>query len=163
MSTIANEENNLRQEIAAKPSNTMVVIAKRVDYGRDPMKVIDVCGSAEYMREEVVRSMPLRCKKGVVEKVEVIFYCIGRNVSMKESDNEEESLNLTPDPYALAVIIEENRGFVDTYPCYTQWAREDSVASYLAFYRSRGNVYRFFCDRDAIRWDASWWRSGVPK
>ena len=151
----------LLQEIEAEATNTMVVIAKRVDYDRDPTEVVRACGRTEYITESVVRFMPRR-GKGVMENVPVVFYKIGRSVSVEESDKEEESRILVSDPYALAAINEEDSAFADTYPNYCQWGRDGKVASYLAFYRWHGRR-RVDCSRDVNEWSGHWWRSGVRK
>lgn len=154
--------SKLLREIEAEATNTMVVIAKRVDYDRDPMEVIHACERKEYITESVVRSMPRR-GKGVVENVPVTFYRLGRWVDMEESDREEESRILEPDPYALAAIVEEDHAFADTYPSYCQWGRKGKVASYLAFYRALDGGRDADCDRDVSVWRGRWWRSGVRK
>ena len=153
----------LLREIEAEATNTMVVIAKRVDYNRDPMEVIRACGYKEqHITENVVRSMP-RHGKRVVENVPVTFYRLGRWVGIKESNWEEESRILEPDPYALAAIIEEDPSFIDTYPSYCQWGLEDNVARYLAFHRLLDVGRSVDCDLYGGGWVGSWWRSGVCK
>jgi hypothetical protein len=158
---IKSRVQKLLQEIAAEATNTMVVIAKRVDYDRDPMEVIRACGRTEYITESVVRSMPRR-GKGVVENVPVVFYKLGRWVTVEESDKEEDSRILVPDPYALAAINEEDPAFADTYPGYCQWGRDGKVASYLAF-DGWTDERRVDCRRFDNEWDGDWWRSGVRK
>ena len=153
----------LLQEIEAEATNTMVVIAMQVDYDRDPMEVIRMCGYKEYITENVVSSMPRR-RKGVVENVPVTFYRLDRWVDMEESDREEESRILEPDPYALATIIKDDISFIVGHPCYCQWGREGKVASYLAFLRGIcGRDRDVHCDRAEGKWVGDYWRSGVRK
>lgn len=150
------------QEMIAESENTFTVIAKRVDYTRTPEEVIRATKRTEYPSHDVVQTMPRR-GQGVVENVEVVFFRTGRNLSAEEQECECAKRNLDPDPYAQAAVNEQDPAFADKYWNGTQWNRAGKVASYLAFYRWRGDERGVDCRRGDYGWRGPWWFAGVRK
>ena len=151
----------LLQQIVAEATNTIVVVAKRVDYTRTPQQAIHATRRAEYLTDSVVATMPRRVQ-GVVENLPVVFFKPGRSLTVEELEREYETRGLTPDPYAQSAVNEQDAAFGDEHPNGTQWDREDKVASFLAFDRWHGER-SVYCDRGGSYWDGGWWFAGVRK
>lgn len=148
-------------KVRERKRNTIVVVAKKVDYNRTPRKVISATGRVEYLDSDVVSTM-LRRTKGVVENLPVVFFKLGRPVTAEELEHEYEQRNLTPDPYAQSAVNEEDLSFADKYPNGTQWGRDGTTSSCLTF--DRWDDWRNVnCGRDGGRWVGSWWFAGVRK
>lgn len=148
------------QETVAEDEKTFTVIVNRVDYTRTPQEVIRATGREKYLNPRVVATMPRR-RQGVVENIEVTFFYLGGNVSVKKVERQYEWRNLVPDPYAQAAVNEQEPAFADRYGNCTQWGRRGEFASYLSFGHLivERNVYCRYVDV----WYGGWWFAGVPK
>jgi len=149
-------------KVRERKRNTIVVVAKKVDYTRTPLLAIQATRRTENLTNSVVATMPRRAE-GMVENLPVVFFKLGRNVTAEELEREYEHRGLVPDPYAQAAINEQDSAFADEHPNGTQWGRESNASSCLSFHRWGDGRRRVYCGRDVSSWDGRWWFAGVRK
>jgi hypothetical protein len=123
-----------------------------------PQEAIDATGRTQYVDEKSVASMPMEG----LEKGEMTFFKLGRNVSDMDLAKEYEARGLKPDPYAQAAVNEADPAFADDHFNGTHWKRADGGYNFLTFYRwSDQRVVG--CDRRGDEWLDDWWFGGVRK
>jgi hypothetical protein len=152
----------LKRVVLAGFGHTFTVIARRVDYTRDPSQVIGAISRVKYVDYNVIATIP-RVRQGVHQNVRVVFFKPGQPFNVYQAKRECEARNLVFDPYALAAVNEADPAFADKYPNSSHWDYDGRVHSYLVFYRFIDGVRYMLCRRDEGDCLGSRWFSGVPK
>lgn len=101
----------------------MIVRKVWLNLDRSPQEALDATHREQYIREDVVRSMPMPTG-GDDEEVEIIFFNCGRNHPDSSFDLDKECglRGLKPaDPYSVAAVNEDDPAFSDEKPNGTQW------------------------------------------
>ena len=96
------------------------------------------------------------------ENVPVEFFKLGRFVNDDELSREFKARGLTPDPYAVARVNEDDKAFADEHPNGTHWKDFDGKWCYLTCYRG-DDERNVRVSRGGHGWDDDWWFGGVRK
>lgn len=142
-----------------KESNTVV---RHVTVNRDeaPQFIYGIKNRRQYVDDSALITMP---SGGTgTEEVDIVFFKLGRYVSVDELDREYEARGLKPDPYAQGQVNIDDPVFADQYPNGSQW-RDQNGKAYCATF-DRWFDERFVnVDRLDYAWSDYWWFAGVRK
>lgn len=147
----------LVDQVRSEMTNTIIHHVK-VNRGRTAKEAIAVTGRKPYLDNAVVAGMPV----GGPEEVDLIYFHLGRYLSVAELAAEYETRGLISDPQAQAAHNETNPAFADKHPNSTQWGFNGKVACYATFDRWDGER-RVDVRRRAIGWVGDWWFAGRRK
>jgi len=146
------------RERAEAVSNLIVRTAK-VNRNRTKQGALDVTGRVQYTDKDVVAKMP----QGEGDKVEVVFFKLGRFVNNNDLEKEFDLRGFKPvDPISLAAVNEADQAFADDHPNGTYWKDSSGDWCYIAFdcWHDERRVRVF---RDVDSWNAFWWFAGLRK
>jgi len=149
--------NLLRKRVEA--FTEMIVRIVEVDYDQKPEDAIYATNRSEYLNNEVVKTMPKNNNKGK-RKVEVCFFPLRAYKTVNQVDEMLREHGLTPDPYAICKVNQEDRDFSKTHPNGTQWQDKQGNHCYVTFYDWSGKPC-VYCYRYEDDWSGRWWVGGV--
>jgi hypothetical protein len=139
--------------------SNMIIRVVKVNRNRSAKEALKATGRNQYVDDSVLKTIP----KGETEETEVIFFKIGRQISMDDLEKEYALRGLKPaDPYSQAAVNEADPAFADEHPNGTQWKDGDGKWCYAVFRRDVDerdlSVRRYDGD-----WGDYWWFAGVRK
>jgi hypothetical protein len=102
----------------------------RVDRSKTQQQALDATGRRQFCYA-AVEVMPRG--KGEEEEVDVYFFDLDYDPTVKELDSEYELHCLNADPIAQAKVNADDPAFADYRPNGCQWGLEGGVASFYAF------------------------------
>ena len=148
---------SIRKRIEAISS--MITRIVKVNRNRSAKEALKATGRNQYVDDSVLKTMP----QGEGEDTEVVFFKIGRQISMDNLEKEYALRGLKPaDPYSQAAVNEADPAFADEHPNGTQWKDGDGKWCYAFFCRG-GDERNLFVDRLDFDWNDDWWFAGVRK
>lgn len=140
-------------------NSNMILLAVKVNRNRSAQEAINATGRKKYLTDSVVANMP----HGEGEETEVVFFKLGRDVSVKNLEKEYELRGLKPDPIAQAAVNEADPAFADEHPNGSQWKDADGKYCFAAFDRWDDGERSVGVDRYDRGWFGDWWFAGVRK
>lgn len=147
----------LRKHVEA--NSDLIVRRVSVNRHRSARGAIEATGRKPYVTNDVVDAMP----RGVGIETELVFFKVGRWLTVQELDAEYTLRNLdAADPFSLAAVNEADPAFAEERPNATQWKDAQGKHCYATFRRwddkRSVHVYRYGSD-----WYDDWWFAGLRK
>jgi len=137
-------------------TDTTIVRRVCVDQSQSLSKALDATGRKRRERPDW-ESVP--CGEGYSE-VEVVFFRVGRGISLDDMEKEYERRGLTPaDPQSLAKVNEDDPAFADYYPNGTQWKDVHGAWCTITFCSWDG--WGVIVDRSNSGWNGGRWLAGI--
>lgn len=137
----------------------MIIRTVKVNRNRSAKEALKATGRTRYVDDSVVKAMP----NGTSGDTELVFFKIGRQISMDNLEKEYALRGLNPaDPYSQAAVNEADPAFADEHPNGTQWKDENGKWCY-AFFGRDGGGRLLGVRRNGNGWGDYWWFAGVRK